>query len=170
MKIMNKILLSIEAEKALLKDIIEKPRNYLTQIDFLISALKSQRNFSALEIKSLGIQKYSLNTHKDYINIYFQESFSVIDNLRKKAYKTLKNIKINKENIRRRIPRSVLDRNLTTKTIEHNYLLMSIILNLKSKLEFYANISNDIKIKKDYEIFINEIESMLSLANGSQNI
>ncbi|MDC5572841.1 hypothetical protein NRB12_18245, partial [Acinetobacter baumannii] len=115
---MNKILLSIEAEKALLKDIIEKPRNYLTQIDFLISALKNQRNFSALEIKSLGIQKYSLNTHKDYINIYFQESFSVIDNLRKKAYKILKNIKMNKENIRRRIPRSALDRNLTTKTIE----------------------------------------------------
>ncbi|WP_312331370.1 hypothetical protein [Acinetobacter variabilis] len=169
---MNKYLKSIQAEVNLLKSIIDYPNNYENTSEDLLEALKNQNNFSNYENTNLKILKYSLNTHKEYIKLYYNHPFEHIDKLRKNAYSTLKNhFKNNNKapNIEKKESKKNYKNNinqlLENKSLSHNILLTSIILNLKEKLDFYVKKINDLEITKDYESMMNEIEAMLSIIN-----
>ena len=168
---MNKYLKSIQAEVNLLKKIINHPNDYKNTSETLLKVLKNQNNFSNYENSDLKILKYSLNTHKEYIKLYYDHPFEHVDNLRRNAYKTIKNHfknnndlnaekKVKKMNYKKNINLS-LENNL----LSHNILLTSIIHNLKEKLDFYVKKINDLEISRDYESMMNEIEAMFSIIN-----
>lgn len=168
---MNKYLKSIQAEVNLLQNIINHPNDYKNTSEPLLKALKNQNNFANYENSDLKILKYSLNTHKEYIKLYYDHPFKHIDNLRRNAYNTIKNhFKNNndlntEEKAKKKNYKNNINLSLENKLISRNILLTSIILNLKEKLDFYVNKINNLEISRDYESMINEIEAMLSIIN-----
>lgn len=172
MKKMNKYLRSIQAEVNLLKNIINNPHKYATMPNSLLEILKNQNSFSNYEDTNLNILKYSLNSHKEYVKLYYDHPFEYLNKLRKDAYRLLKiqfnkdTKKSNKKNIiNKKNYRININHSLENKLLSQNILLTSIIINLKEKLDFYVNKINSIEITKDYESTINEIEAMMSSIN-----
>lgn len=168
---MNKYLKSIQAEVNLLNKIINHPNDYKNIYETLLKVLKNQNNFSNYENPDLKILKYSLNTHKEYIKLYYDYPFEHVDNLRKNAYKTIKIHFKNKNDLntekkhKKNNYKNNINLSLENNLLSHNILLTSIIHNLKEKLDFYVKTINDLEISRDYESMMNEIEAMLSIIN-----
>lgn len=162
---MKNIENSIQAEQKLLNDIIANPMKYKSSKHRFIAGLKSQLSFAKFEDTEMKIIGCSLNSHKQYVELYYSGLYEDYNLLRKKAYTLLKNLTEDSKNKIPKVVKIEINNLMLDKALKHNILLTSIALNLKNKLEFYAYKSKNEEIINDYEYSIKEIENLMQSIN-----
>ena len=163
---------SVLAEMALLTSIIQEPEKFKNDID-LQKALKSQGEFSKYKNEQRNIINMSLNTQKSCAEQLLEGGFDELNERRKNAILAFEVSEIAKHNSSNKNTRSGL-----LKKVEYlekdvsilekqNMLLATLIMGLKTDLEYYAHTSGIEALMADCKVKSREIEIKLNYAlNG----
>ena len=164
---------SVQALKELLVEIISEPREFSGEI-IIITALNSQGALTKLEDVHRGIVPCSLNTQKSAAERVIDNGYDTIDLLRRNAQQAIKDAaeihKKSNKTTRAGQKKRIEELENDVALLEHqNLLLISLVQQLKSKLQHYAN-SNDEQLSANVKKDLVEVMAKIGFTNNANLI